>query len=159
MIPQAIASCGPYADLWSQLKSMLHALKRAKDAKNTRDLTPLDRERLTDISELLKTELLHRTGEGNVGFSSLATASPFDPTYTLGLDLRQFLKEIPEFEQWNASQKLGSDRKLQKLQSALDTYIGQLSSNLLNTPPEEEFSILQTILSSILIHTESALQS
>jgi hypothetical protein len=159
MIPQAIASCGPYADLWSHLKSMIHALERARTAKNTQELTALDKERLRDVVNLLKTELFHRSSEGNLDeFSSLTTASPFDPAYTLGIDLRQFLKEIPEFERWNSPQKLGADKKLQKLQSALENYLENLSANLLNTPPKEEFLLLQTILASILVHTESALQ-
>ena len=156
MIPQAIASCGPYADLWSHLKSMLHALERAKTVKSTNELTTLDKERLRDVAGLLKGDLEQRAGE-SLEFSSLATASPFDPAYTLGIDLRQFLKEIPEFERWNAAQKLGTDKKLQKLHSALEAYLKNVSSNLIITPPTEEFSLLQTILESIMIHAESAL--
>jgi hypothetical protein len=159
MIPQAIASCGPYADLWSHLKSMIHALERAKTVKNTQELTLLDKERLGDVVTLLRTELLPQEEEGNLEFSSLATVSPFDPAYTLGMDLRQFLKEIPEFERWNAAQKLGTDKKLQKLQSALEGYLQNVSANWINSPPNEEFSLLQTILSSVLTRTESALQT
>jgi hypothetical protein len=157
MIPQAIASCGPYADLWSHLKSMIHALERAKTVKHTNQLTSLDQERLRDVAILLESELFHRSGE-SLEFSSLATASPFDPAYTFGIDLRQFLKNIPEFECWNASQKLGTEKKLQKLHSALEEYLKNVPTNLLNTAPTEEFSLLQTILASILAHTESALQ-
>lgn len=157
MIPQAIASCGPYADLWSHLKSMTHALERAKTVKNTNQLTALDKERLEDVATLLKGELLHRAGE-DLEFSSLATASPFDPAYTLGIEVRQFLKNIPEFEHWNAAQKMGTDKKLQKLYSVLEAYLKNVSTNLLTTPPIEEISLLQTILASILAQTESALQ-
>lgn len=159
MIPQAIASCGPYADLWSHLKSMIHALERAKTVKNTQELTCLDKERLEDVLALLKTELLHPGSEKDLELSSLAILSPFDPAYTLGMDLRHFLKEIPEFERWNATQKLGTDKKLQKLQSALENYLKNVSGNWVNAPPTEEFSLLQTILASVLTRTESALQT
>ena len=50
MIPQAIANVGPYADLWSHLKSMQHALLRANAAQNARDLSMLDKERLTALA-------------------------------------------------------------------------------------------------------------
>src|SRR5262245_45777853 len=85
MIPQAITSSGPYADLWSHLKSMIHALKRASAAENTRDLSPLDRERLTDVSKLLKSELLQSEEKRNPDLALLAAPSPFDPIDTLGV--------------------------------------------------------------------------
>jgi hypothetical protein len=159
MIPQAITSSGPYADLWSHLKSMIHALNRALEAKNTRDLSDLDRERLVDVSTLLKSELL-QTGESrDPNLALISAASPFDPVDTLGVDLRQFIRHVPEFEQWNSSQKLGTDKKVQKLQSAVDHYIASLMGTWLpNDPPQEEFRILKSLLAAILVQTEAALQ-
>lgn len=159
MIPQAITSSGPYADLWSHLKSMIHALNRALEASNTRDLTALDRERLEDVSMLLKSELIQSGDSRDPKLALTSAASPFDPVDTLGVDLRQFLRQVPEFEQWNASQKLGTEKKLQKIQSAIDSYISSLMGTWLpNDPPQEEFRILRTLLSAILVQTESALQ-
>jgi hypothetical protein len=158
MIPQAITSAGPYADLWSHLKSMIHALNRALSVENAQDMTALDKERLQDLAQLLETEVLHRDKEGDVDLKALANVSPLDAAYTLGLDLRSFLKEIPEFEQWNAAQKLGTDKKLNRLHTTLTTYVSNLTGWMPNRPPTEEFRILLTILSAVLRRTESALQ-
>ena len=51
MIPNAIASTGPYAGLWSHLKSIDHALRRVlADTK----LTELAQDRLEALLELLE---------------------------------------------------------------------------------------------------------
>ena len=42
MILQAIASTGAYADLWSHLKSMTHALERARKAQSLKDIADLE---------------------------------------------------------------------------------------------------------------------
>jgi len=139
---------------------MIHAVRRASNAKNVNDITRLDIERLQDVSALLKGELLHKSAERNLDFSALATASPFDPAYTLGIDLRQFMKEVPEFERWNVAQKLGTEKKLLKLEQVLDNYAANFDANLLpDNPPQEELSVLEAILKALLGHTESALQS
>jgi hypothetical protein len=57
MIPQAIANAGPYADLWSHIKSMQYALGRALKAKNGGDLNSLDKERLTALARFFQGEL------------------------------------------------------------------------------------------------------
>jgi hypothetical protein len=43
MMPHGIKSTGPYAELWSQLKSMSHSLSRAAEAKNISEIAELDK--------------------------------------------------------------------------------------------------------------------
>lgn len=158
MIPQAVASCGPYADIWSHLKSIIHSLQRASAAENVQELQQLDKERLRALSDFLAHQLAQKSSESVPSFGALGDAPSFDPAYALGLDLRQVVKDIPAFEDWNASQKLGTEKKLQRLKAALDTYLESLGGNWLNKPPVTELGILKSVLSQVLIQTESALR-
>lgn len=158
MIPQAIASCGPYADLWAHLKAMIHAVRRAKTAKDTRELTVLDRERLEDVRNLIKSEMSHASVDAEMQFTSLVSTSDRGNSYTFGTDLHKLLKENVVFEKWSAPQKLGMEKKLQKLQSAVGNYLQNLPGNWVNSPPKEELSVIEAILESLLSHTESSLQ-
>ena len=91
-------------------------------------------------------------------FGALGDAPTFAPVYALGIDLRHILRENPAFEDWNANQKLGTERKLHRLKTALDTYLENLGGNWLNKPPTIELGILKSVLSQVLIQTESALR-
>ena len=160
MIPQAIANVGPYADLWSHLKSMQYALGRVLKAKNGGDLNSLDKERLTVLASFFHGELSLKTPTDTVSFAGFGGQSSAEPTYSLDFDLQAMIKGLPEFESWHAAAKLGFDKKWQRLVSALETYTNGISGSLLpNQPPREEFQILQRILSELLLRTESALQS
>src|SRR5579859_5900009 len=160
MIPQAIASAGPYADLWSHLKSMQHALGRALGAQTAKYLSDLDKERLNALARFLKSELSQKTEPDALTFSGFRDQPSNEPTYSLDIDLQQMLKNLPAFEEWHAAQKLGFEKKWQKLVSALETYLQSLGSSLLPIhPPQEEFGILQKIVSELLVHAESALQT
>jgi hypothetical protein len=158
MIPQAIASCGPHADLWAQLKAMIHAIRRAKNATTSGDLTPLDRERLEEVISLIKSEVHPGATDNEAQLNSLITTSDRDASNAFGADLHKLLRENTTFERWNASQKIGTDKKLQKLQSAVQKYLQNPSNNLINSPPKEELTVIEAILESLLSQTESALQ-
>lgn len=160
MIPQAIANMGPYADLWSHLKSMQHALQRALAVESTRDITDLDKERLLALSQFLKSELIQKPTPEVFSFAGFGRATAEGPSYSLDLDLHQIIKALPDFEQWHAAQKLGFEKKWQKLITTLESYIQNVGGNWLpNQPPKEEFQILQKIISELLLHAESTLQS
>ncbi len=60
MIPQAIKGTGPYADLWNQLKSMMHALSRVEKARSVSDIAPLDKSRLQALVSFITQELKPR---------------------------------------------------------------------------------------------------
>lgn len=158
MIPQAIASTGPYADLWSHLKSMLHALDRAMNAKNARDLTELDRERLSALSRFLKTELISKSGNQPVSFGSVGLMASQDPSYSFSMDLQQVAKDLPDFEAYHASQKMGFDKKVQKLIAVLEECSAAPDALIPYNPPKPELRIIQNLLTELLVHAESALQ-
>jgi len=156
MIPQAIANTGPYAALWSELKSMRHALERAMKATARGDLAELDQARLRSLIDFLRAELDPKPTEQGE-FLSLASA---EPRYSLDVDLRQLLKGLPVFEQWHRAGKLGFKEKTLKLITALEEYLGKLLGNLFpSNPPEDEFKILHAVLSELLVRTETALLS
>ena len=160
MIPQAIANVGPYADLWSHLKSMQHALLRANAAQNARDLSMLDKERLTALAHFLKSELSLKTIPEVFSFAGFGGQPSGEPTYSLDIDLQQMIKNLKAFDEWHAAQKMGFEKKWQKLVSSLETYAQNLGGSLLpNQPPQEEFQILQKVVSELLLHAESALQA
>lgn len=160
MIPQAIANVGPYADLWSHLKSMQHALDRALKAQTVKDLSSLDRERLNALSRFLRSELSQKTAPEKFSFAGFGAQPSSEPTYSLDVDLQQLVKSLPEFEEWHAAQKMGFEKKWQKLVAALESYAESLGDSLLpNQQPREEFQIVQKIVSELLLHAESALQT
>ena len=69
MIPQAISNVGPYADLWSYLKSMQHALNRAVAGQN---LMELDKERLSALARFLRGELSQEKADYDFNFAGLS---------------------------------------------------------------------------------------
>jgi hypothetical protein len=154
MIPQAIANTGPYASLWSDLKSMRHALERATAYPNKGELTELDKARLHALSDFLKSELDPKPVEESE-FLSLASAGP---QYSLDVDLRQLVKNLSVFEEWHRSARMGYREKILKLIAALQDYLSKMSDNLFpKNPPVEEFKVLHAILSELLLRTETVL--
>jgi hypothetical protein len=153
MIPQAIANTGPYAGLWSDLKSMRYALDRVLNAKTRSELTDLDGARLRALAALLRSEL--DTDAGHSEFLSLAAP---EPRYSLDFDLRKVLRDIKIFDDWHRASKLSFKEKTTRLITALDDYLPKLSGNLFpNDPPREEFAILDALLSELLRRTETEL--
>src|SRR5258708_1562976 len=148
MIPQAITNTGPYAGLWSDLKSTRHALERVMKASTMSDLAELDRARLQSLADFLRNQLdPNQTGANE--FLSLAKT---EPRYSLDADLRQLVKGIAVFEQWHRSGKLGFNEKAQKLIAALDGYVQKLSDELFpDNPPEEDFKVVHAILSGCVL--------
>src|SRR5947208_2936852 len=63
MIPNALAVTGPYAGLWSHLKSMDHALARALDSGNPSSLTALDKERLEALVQFFQRGLVSENSD------------------------------------------------------------------------------------------------
>jgi hypothetical protein len=153
MIPQAIANTGPYAGLWSDLKSMRHAVDRVLNPKTRSDLTELDQARLRALAALLRTELDPDSGHSEF----LSLAAP-EPRYSLDFDLRKVLRDTKIFEEWHRASKLGFREKTTRLIAALEDYLPKLSSNLFaSEPPREEFAILDAVLSELLRRTETEL--
>jgi hypothetical protein len=139
---------------------MQHALGRALKAQTARDLSNLDKERLNALARFFHSELSLKPAADVFSFAGFGGQSSSEPTYSLDFDLLQMIKNLPEFDGWHAAQKLGFEKKWQKLVSALELYSTSLNGSLLpNQPPREEFQILQRIISELLLHTESGLES
>jgi len=152
MIPQTLTNIGPYAGLWSDLKSMRHAIDRAM--KPDTKLMELDKARLRTLADFLRNELDPKP----LGDNEFLSLSSEEPRYSLDIDLRQIVKGLPIFEQWHRSSKMGFKEKTQKLFSALENYIKEFSNSLFeNNPPQEEFKIIRAILTELLARTESTL--
>jgi hypothetical protein len=154
MIPNALASTGPYADFWGYLKSIDHALERAmmEDTK----LTALDKDRLEALASFLKGSLAEEKDD----FSSEDLFRPdvCESDYSSAIDLKKECEHVPEFTEWQKSSKKGFLYKLQQLINVIEEYNKNLTKNLLSPkPPEEEFKVLQAIIQSLLSDAEIAL--
>jgi len=156
----ALAITGEYADLWCHLKAMDRAVERALERRGAIREEELTRDKLASLAAFLR-EAIVAAPEG----SSAIMETPFladEPTarYTTDVDLRQRLRAVPEFESWLAKSKLGVDRKIARLASAIEGLLDRLSSNLVvgeRDLPQEELQILRKILAALLRDTQSAL--
>jgi len=118
------------------------------------DLGELDQARLRSLLDFLRTELDPKAAREN-DILSLASA---EPKYSLDIDLRQLLKDLPDFDHWHRAGKLGFREKTLRLVTCLQEYLDKVSGNLFpRNPPEEEFKILHAVLSELLLRTEITL--
>jgi len=160
MIPQAIANTGEYADLWSQLKSMSHALERAQAAKNLKDVAELDKARLRALCAFLRNELETTDVKSPITFQAFLISKPGEPRYTLDVDIREILNDLPSFKQWLKTQRLSFKDKAGRLITNLEEYTEKVAASLFPAnPPKDEFAILHELLTKLLTQTEAALVS
>lgn len=162
MIPNAIASTGPYAGLWSHLKSIDHALHRVLEDTAETELTGLDQDRLRALLELLEggKEQGSPASPSQANLVSMSVWSPSSgPNYTAAIDLRQELKSIKEFDNWHKPSKMGFDDKLERLIQAVSGFLAQSPSKLFKEPPREEFQIVRALVKSLLGNAEAELHS
>jgi hypothetical protein len=152
MIPQAIANIGPYAGLWTDLKSMHHALERALGPSPRGGLTEFDRDRLRALADFLRNQF-----DSKISQDEEISLALDGPRYSLDFDARQVLKSLKSFEQWHRSGKIGTKEKSKKLIDSLEEYLQGFSGSWFPTPPQEEFRILRGFLSELLVRTETAL--
>ena len=158
MIPQAMTSSGDYAELWSDLKSMAHALERIQTAASLKDIADLDKARLLALAAFLKKELESRNVDAVLSPEAFLANKAVAYGYSLDVDLQAMLHDLPCFREWLRSQKLSSADKSRRLVKALEDYVGRVSDRLFpESPPKIEFGILQDLLSRLLQQTESAL--
>jgi len=158
MIPQAIASVGVYADLWSHLKSMSHALERVQGARTIKDIAELDKARLVALGDFVKKELEPKDFADMLSSGAFFSRKSMGLSYSMDTDLRTILQDLPSFRQWLKSQKISVKDKSAKLNEALEEYLKNVNESLFpENPPKEEFEILHDLLSKLLLQTESAL--
>ncbi|NQT39521.1 MAG: hypothetical protein HQ581_18640 [Planctomycetes bacterium] len=157
MIPNAVASTGPYAGLWSHLKSINHALERALSAGSSKDLAELDRDRLLALSEFLDSGLSSSSGSSGLSTSLVEYSNLTEPDYSAAIDLRSRLAGVPEFDNWLKSSKTSFNNKLQRLITSMTNFLSPSSDFLGHETPRQEFEILRAIVQSLLFEAEAAL--
>ena len=156
MIPQAITSKDPTGDLWSHIKSMLHAINRVEAGK----LSRLDRSRLSDLEAFVRQELTSSNTANELNAAALMKARPDHYTYALDIDLQKQLHDLPSYESWLKSKT--HSQKEARLQKSLNEWLDSLpplgSFEAVSVPPiPNEFNILRDLLANLLDHTEAAL--
>ena len=93
-----------------------------------------------------------------MSFGSVGLMTSQDPSYSFSMDLQQVAKDLPEFEAYHATQKMGFDKKVQKLIAALEESSAVPDALIPYNPPKPELRIIQHLLTELLVHAESALQ-
>ncbi|MDZ4404190.1 hypothetical protein [Prosthecobacter sp.] len=156
MIPQAIATTGDYADLWTNLKSMEHALARVETAAGAKDLYPLDRSRIDDLSDFLSRQLQPPTTSDEHPADAFFPSRPSHTGYTLNVDLVKSLEEMETFKSWPRKSLTRKD-KIERLIAAPREYLAKIELMPTAPPPKTEFAILRDLLRKLLTETESAL--
>ncbi len=150
MIPNALISTGPYADLWSHIKSIDHALERVLSAGPGFKLTDLDKDRLQVLASHLRSDLPRESFIDIYDLSDVLTGSEFN--------IKHYLRDSHELKEWRKPSKIGFDEKISLLSTAITEYINQ-EGNLIDHVPHEEFHILRAALAILIIEAESALIS
>jgi hypothetical protein len=157
MLANALAATNPYADLWSHLKSMHHAVTRAIELPS-RQLVDLDRERLADLADFLRGSFTPVEVEEESLSESLLRSTADEASYTPVADIRDTVKSIRTFQEWRESSRIGFERKLQLLVNALDSFRVDMDTDLFAARvPGEEFRVVRDILEHLLRDTQSAL--
>jgi|GEM_PF-1328901 len=160
MIPNALATTGVQAKVWSHLKSIEHSLARALDPK-VQQLTDLDRDRLVALASELKAWCVTIADEAQAGMRLTQEASPNESLHFAIVDARSTLKNIAIFDHWRRPSRLSFERKLSLLVAALQYFVERWPNSFFTKKevPDEEFRILHAILGSLLKDAESAIGS
>lgn len=157
MIVDALSSVGSYADIWSHLKSMDHALERAL-AEPLPDLGSLDKERLQALSVFLRDSLEQGPADPAVAIDSLLATASSGPSYSPDFDLQERIRSIPAFAKWQSSSRRGFQSKLERLLEAVDRFTGPEDAMLFGADlPREEFEVLRAILEVMLSEIQSGM--
>lgn len=164
MIPNALARTGDYADFWSHLKSIDHALARALNDDAPEGVTDLDRERLRALAAFLLAGLGGSANTKAISGENLLASRGHGPVFESFIDLKQQLRSINDFEAWKSNRKMGVEAKVRLLIGAIESYTNDSGKPLLQKmsakdPPVEEFKVLKAILAHLLGDVESILQA
>ncbi len=156
MIPNALASTGPYADLWGYLKSIEHALARSMSAI---DLTDLDQDRLEALISLLEDTLSPEDHDLLSDQNFLDIIDSWHSDYSSGLDLRSVVESNERFKLWRRSSKKSFEEDIQRLISIIRRHLDGANKGLFQAPPpSKEFEVLHSIVTSLLLDVELTLQ-
>jgi hypothetical protein len=158
MLPNAITSQGPYAGVWSELKSIDHALGRALDKTRSLPLSNLDLDRLVALSAMLSEPY----SEASIDSPPTRLAIPHhDPARQspAPLDLRPHLEGHEAFQAWRRSTRKAQEQLVERLLGAINTVIRQSRGDKLLAAeiPTKEFAVLREVVRDMLAATEASL--
>lgn len=152
MIPNALTSPSPYADLWSHLKAVDYALQRSLDSNSKEPLHDLDRERLLDLASFLH-ENLDVSGEDLASFDSLLASADTPVHFTTDIDVKKCLKDTKEFSEWLSKTRF--DEKVSRLITSIEEYVKSSKQALFpKNSPRPEFIILSAFLMRLLSYSQ-----
>ena len=160
MILSALTDRGPYATLWGHLKSIDNALSRALDENDQDRLTDLDRDRIEKLVAFLEDTVLTESTGTDTTPENLFSIKAGRSEYGSAIDLRHRLSSIREFQEWHKLSKKGLDASVRRLTKAATDYLKSSDDALFpRNAPRQEFSIMKSIIESLLVDAETALQS
>ena len=159
MLPNAIANTGPYASLWSHLRTLRHALERTGADQKVERLTDLDIDRLLALKEFLQTAL-DPTDSGVISSEENRTnLEPIRIPYGFAMDLRSRIVGLDAFSRWKEASKIGYEKKMQGLIHAIDRYLEEVKPRLITVNfPTEEHAVLTCLLDRLLADAEMSLE-
>jgi hypothetical protein len=158
MIPNAVASTGPYAGLWSHLKSIDHALGRTLASADPRKLTELDRDRLQALVDFLQSSLLTDSDPLNAPGGQFLPCQTLEPDYSRAIDLREELDRIPAFKEWSRPSRKPIENSIQRLIRAVEeVLVGGTPEQLFPEIRKKELGVLRAVVQSLLAETEIAM--
>lgn len=152
MIPNALASTGPYADWWGHLKSIDHALDRIIEGEMPSEL---DTDRLHALLFLLEDVLYFC--EKSDPIETFTCNSLKSPDYSPAVNVKSFIEKNEQFKIWEKSRKKSFPDDLRRLNEVLRGYLENNDSSLLRKSPITEFTVLRAIVDDMLAEAEVAL--
>ncbi|HUN53576.1 MAG TPA: hypothetical protein VMU29_00305 [Smithella sp.] len=160
MIPNAMTSTGPYAGLWSHLKSIDHTIERIVLVDSSQKLSELDKDRLMALQKFLKGGIEIDLTSKNPFEALLSYKISAEPEYSSAIDLRSRINDIPEFNNFLKKAKKGYDEKIKRLIDFIDNYLKDAKEPELfqKKDEKEEFVVLRSIIHSLLSDAEFAMR-
>ncbi|MDD4870097.1 MAG: hypothetical protein PHR77_06015 [Kiritimatiellae bacterium] len=158
MIPNSLTKTGAYAGLWSYLKSVDCALARSLDEKTSPKLTEFDKERINSFADFLEDGISINKQESFTPSHLLQYMEKHEPNYSSSLNLRSLISEVEEFDSFQKMQRVGFDKKLQKLIESIRSSLNPSEKDLfIYSTYHEEFTLLRLIVQNLLRHAEVSL--
>jgi hypothetical protein len=159
MIPNAMATTGPSAGVWSYWKSIDHALARASSYKRADELSELDRDRLTSLLDFLRRGFALPKRNSFQPVDVLRYSEDAQPGYGSLVDMRPQVAAVEEFKEWQKSSKVSFEHKVQRLIDRLESILKKVPTKGLfaDDIPLEELTVLRAIVRWLLLQAETAL--
>ena len=134
---------------------MSHALARVESAKNIAEVAPLDKSRLKALDLFIGQELGLGIAPGSASAESFLSFKASDLSYSLEVDVRALLADLPAFKEWMKEARL--EEKTAKIVEVVTTFSDEVNTGVLPADPPKELGIVSDLLSTLVLHTESAL--